>query len=149
MDLVAWFRGLLGRLRRRAPRDSGSETFVYVVIRDPIGPVDRGTKYEDLLATLLEREGLGEITGGGSQLGDARPDGTRSIELCGIDVEVASPAVRESVLRLLRDELVRLGAPVGSELHYTASGVRLSDRLGEDGWVEAEPRSETHPLFGW
>ena len=35
-----------------------------------IGPMDRGERYEDPLQAVLESAGVGEITGGGSQLAE-------------------------------------------------------------------------------
>lgn len=46
-------------------------------------------------------------------------------------------------------ELVALGAPVGSELHYTEGSERLLDRLAESGWKLRLPRTFLHPGFGW
>ena len=55
------------------------ERFVYVKIQDAVGPLDRGDKYEDGLQEALREQQLGEITGGGSQLGEDNPDGTPTI----------------------------------------------------------------------
>ncbi|MDB5296666.1 MAG: putative lipoprotein, partial [Phycisphaerales bacterium] len=66
--------------------------FFYVLIRGPVGPAERGEKYEDPLADALGD--LGEVTGGGSQLGDGD-----AIEYCGLDVVVNDCGRGLSVIR--------------------------------------------------
>ena len=78
--------------------------FVYVRIPEPLRPFDRGDKYEEPLAAALAEAGLGEVTGGGQQLGEGD-----SIVYCGVDVILSD---RTRGLALLRHELRRLGAPV-------------------------------------
>ena len=92
-----------------------SPLFLYVKIPGHIEPLDRAERFEDPLQEALDAAGLGEITGGGSQLGEAGPDGTRIIEFCGIDVDLFA---LEPGLALLRRELTRLRAPVGTVLIY-------------------------------
>jgi hypothetical protein len=74
--------------------------FFYILIRESLGPIQRGEKYEDPLNDALGE--LGEITGGGSQLGD-----NGSIEYCGIDVVVNH---REPGLNVIRQCLRQAGA---------------------------------------
>ena len=119
--------------------------FVYVKIPESIGPMDRGDKYEDPLDECLARSALGEISGGGTQLGDERPDGTRPIEFCGIDVDVTD---LPKALALLRSELKSLGAPDGTEIHYTVDGVQLQDELRCGDWKLAQLRTLFRPGFG-
>ena len=96
-----------------------SPLFVYIKILADLGPVERGERFEDPLQEALEKENLGAITGGGSQLSADNEDGQRSIEFCGIDVDLYD-AVKG--LALLRRELVRLQAPHGTELLYELDG---------------------------
>lgn len=100
--------------------------FVFVKVPESIGPVERGRKYEDQLAAALERHGVGEITGGGSQLGELRPDGTRPIEWVGIDVELTDAA---RGLAVVKEELKRLGAPPGTVMEYSRNGVDVEEPL--------------------
>ena len=118
--------------------------FVYAKIPESIGPIDRGAKYEDPIAAKLQAQRFGEITGGGSQLGDERPDGTRPIEFCGIDFELEN---LERGLSLLRTEFQALGAPDGTELHYEMDGQALQDELHGSGWRLRQPRTFRHPAF--
>ena len=55
----------------------------------------------------------------------------------------------EKGLSLLRNELVDLGAPLGTELHYQDAGERLQDELRSTGWVLRRPRTFLYPRFGW
>ena len=125
--------------------DEPSREFVYVLIPEGLGPLERGDKYEDAIGDRLEAFGLGEITGGGSQLGDLRADGTRGIESCGIDIDLDD---LERGRDKLRKWLLELEAPPGTELHYTVDGVTLKDALGSDGWALDVPRTRVHPAFG-
>ena len=75
--------------------------FFYVLIHEPLGPMDRGEKYEDPLNDALGE--LGEVTGGGSQLGEGD-----SIAFCGLDVVVNH---RENGLRVIRECLRSCKAP--------------------------------------
>ena len=75
--------------------------FFYVLIPEPLAPMDRGDKYEDPLIDALGD--LGEVTGGGSQLGDGD-----TISFCGLDVVVNH---RERGLKVIRDCLRSCGAP--------------------------------------
>lgn len=119
--------------------------FVYIKLPEPLMPLERGTKYEDPLDASLAELHLGETTGGGAQLGDKRADGTRPIEFCGIDIELTA---LDRGRELLRKRLVELGAPTGTELHFTRGETKLLDQLGAKGWVLDQPRTELHPGFG-
>jgi len=145
--VLRWLRSLFGK-RDSAPSESEAAEasyFVYVKIPESLGPLDRGAKYEDPIEEKLQRDSLGEITGGGSQLGDDGPDGAPTIEFCGIDIDLLE---LERGLSLLRDTLLELAAPEGTELHYEDGGEKLQDELSSDGWVLRRPRSFLHPGFG-
>ena len=77
--------------------------FFYVRIPENIGPLDRGDRYEDPLQEALTAAKLGEVTGGGSQLGDGN-----SVEYCGIDIVATD---RERALALILETMQSLGAP--------------------------------------
>jgi hypothetical protein len=119
--------------------------FIYVKIPEGIGPMDRGDKYEDPLEVKLREAGLGQVSGGGSQLGDHRPDGSRVIDFCGLDIDVVD---LEKALALLRAELPPLGIPDGTELHYTVGEARLQDVFSRGEWTLGQPRTFLHPGFG-
>lgn len=120
------------------------EQFIYIKIPDAIQPSDRAALFENPIDDALQSKGLGHVSGGGSLLGELRPDGTRVITFCGIDVDTTD---RDAVLAILRRLLTDLGAPLHTELHYTAGGEKLQDRfLGAD-WSTAETREFLHPAF--
>jgi len=89
-------------------------------------PLDRGKKYEDPLDTALKAANLGEVTGGGSQLGELRKDGTRGIDWVGIDVEVTNI---ERGIPFIKSELVRLGAPAATVLEFNRAGVKVKEQI--------------------
>jgi hypothetical protein len=100
--------------------------FVYVKLPCDIGPIDRGERFEDPLQERLEQEKLGTVTGGGSQLSEPDAEGRRTIEFCGIDVDLYD-AVRG--LTLIRNELARLKAPPGTLLLYELDGHEWQEPL--------------------
>jgi hypothetical protein len=101
--------------------------FVYIRIPADIQPLDRGDLFEDPLQAALEKEELGTITGGGSQLAN---ESGNEIDFCGIDVDLYEAVAG---LQLLRRELVRLNAPQGTMLLYELNG---------DEWEEPVHRPE-------
>jgi hypothetical protein len=81
-----------------------------------IEPLDRGTRYEDPLDSALRAVQLGEVTGGGSQLGQAG-----EIEFA--DIEILVPSVDDALPVIVRS-LEDSGAPVGSQLMNESGIVR-------------------------
>jgi hypothetical protein len=75
--------------------------FFYVLIPEQLGPIARGEKYENPLGDALGD--LGEVTGGGSQLGEGN-----TIAFCGLDVVVNH---RDRGLKVIRECLRACGAP--------------------------------------
>jgi hypothetical protein len=112
---------------------------IFVFIPEPLGPMDRGDKYEDPIIDELERLGLGEVTGGGTAMRDEGPDGRRAIESCGIDVETDK---LEETRAALRNLLPTLGCPPGTQLQFTLSDRELQDEYDGAGWKMEQERSE-------
>jgi hypothetical protein len=83
-------------------------TFVYAQLADRLMPLDRGERYEDPLQEALELRGLGEVTGGGTQMAEAN-----EIDYCGIDIELNDAAAG---LPFVREFLTERGAARGSKL---------------------------------
>lgn len=73
MELDGRQEVMLGFAEAAAQR---GQHFFYVLIHEPLEPFDRMDKYEDPLSTELGE--LGEVTGGGSQLGEGN-----TIAFCG------------------------------------------------------------------
>lgn len=105
---------------------------VYVFLPEALGPIDRGEKYEDPIIDELERLGLGEVSGAGTMLGDERPDGTRPIVSCGIDVDTHDLDGARAALRKL---LPSLGCPHGTQLQFEVLGKTLSDQYDGTAWT--------------
>ena len=80
--------------------------FFYVRILGDIQPMARGERFEDPLQAALNAQDLGEVTGGGSQMGEGN-----AVEFCGLDVEVTD---HDRGLQLIREVMRRLGAPPGT-----------------------------------
>ena len=64
------FRELLAKLTRKSPSPRADAEFVYVLIPAPLSPFERGERFEDPLDIELRRAGIGEVSGGGTQLGE-------------------------------------------------------------------------------
>jgi len=148
MGLMGWIKGLFGAAQESDGPAFDAEAFVFLVIKDAVGPLQREDTYEEPLDAALQASGLGRVTGGGTQLGEKNPDGTNKVAWCGVDVDLTSRSVLDAALDLLRSELSRLGAPAGTEVHYTSQGERLLDRLEPGGWITRRTREELHPGFG-
>ena len=73
-----------------------------------IEPLDRGSRYEDVLDGALREANLGEVTGGGSRLGHLG-----EIEFVEIEIRVSNV---DDALPVIIDALERSGAPVGSQV---------------------------------
>src|SRR5207302_431835 len=80
MPFRDWVRGVIGAGSARKDKsnevafDADPQRFVYIKIPESISPFDRGAKYEDPLQGKLQKAKAGEVTGGGTQLGDLQPD---------------------------------------------------------------------------
>jgi len=94
---------------------SKPETAKHLVIarlNDRAQPVDRGERYEDPLDAFLKANGLGEVSGGGTQLLE-----TGEIDFC--EVELALTSTAPEVLEAVAAQLQSAGAPKGSVLVHT------------------------------
>jgi len=80
--------------------DERRQHFFYILIHEPLGPVERGKKYEDPLTEALGE--LGKVTGSGSML---RED--KTVAFFGIDVVVND---RDRGLKVIRQCLQTCGA---------------------------------------
>jgi hypothetical protein len=78
-------------------------------MNDRAQPIERGDLYEDPLQEMIEAAGIGEVTGGGTQLGAAG-----EIEFC--DVEIRTQDTEPSTVGAVIQMLEKLGAPKGSRL---------------------------------
>jgi hypothetical protein len=118
------------RRPRTTPDAAASATTVFVFVKVPesMMPIERGQKYEDPLDAALKREKLGEVTGAGSQLSEPDAAERRTVEWIGLDVELTD---LERGLPFLKNELLRLGAPVETTLEFTRAGTRCTESISE------------------
>jgi hypothetical protein len=77
-------------------------------VYEHIEPIDRGDRYEDPLQAVLEKTGIGRVTGGGSQLNELG-----GIAYADVEIELAN---LDEALEIVAEALERAGAPQGSEL---------------------------------
>lgn len=118
-ELKSWLGMDPDAVTNEAEVSEANPLFVYVKIPADLQPLERGELFEEPLQQALEREKLGTVTGGGSQLSDEDSEGHRTIEFCGIDIDLYDPT---KGLTLLRVELIRLNAPPGTALLYELNG---------------------------
>jgi hypothetical protein len=78
-------------------------------LNDRAQPMDRGELYEDPLFEVLEEEGLGAVSGGGTLMGK-----NGEIEFC--DVEILANDKSADTIETVISTLEKLGAPKGSKL---------------------------------
>lgn len=92
------------------------EASVLVVARlnDRAQPILRGELYEDPLDAILRKKELGEVTGGGTQLG-------KDYEILFCDIEIQLHDSSEKTLDAVKFSLEELGAPKGSKLILESS----------------------------
>jgi len=125
--------------------DGVAAELIYVYLPESLGPIDRGDKYEDPIDDALQECSLGYVSGAGSALSEELPDGRREVVSCGIDVDTNDVvAARE----LLRERLVALGCPAGTQLHYREGETPLQDEYDGSAWALGRPRTMMHPGFG-
>ena len=109
-----------------------SDAFIFVKIpierHDAADPLHRR---EDTIDQMLRVQGLGLVVGWGDSLGKRRPDGLRPSAYMRIDISVNDLHAARSALRTL---LPTLGAPAGTEVHYTLAGRSLMDLAQATGW---------------
>src|SRR5262245_43981465 len=102
-------RRLTSRLTVGWPMGAEAEPlFVYAQLNARLRPLDRGKRYEEPLEQAFEKNGLGEVTGGGTLQAT-----TSEIEYCGIDVDLFDV---ENGIPFLCQFLSQCGAPKGSKL---------------------------------
>lgn len=82
-------------------------------------PVHRGEFFEDPLNEALDREAIGQVSGGGTM-----QYVTGEIEYCDIEIQIAGP--EPETVQYVIDTLEGLGAPKGSKLRLEAESREIS-----------------------
>ena len=138
-----WF----GNVSEQPSESIDRPTFlIYILLPEPLQPLERGSRYEDPLEAELQLAGVGFVSGGGSSLGPEGADGSAEIEFCGVDVDAYDV---DAALKLLRIHLLELGCVKGTQLQYRDElDVPLLDEYDGGGWKLGLPRTFMHPGFG-
>ena len=97
--------------------------FVLARITEHVEPIERGERYEDPLAAFLNEHGLGEVTGGGSQLNE---DG--EIEFADVELELVN--LDDAITKVVQ-QLEAMGAPFGSSIQFAAESGRETLPFGK------------------
>ena len=98
-------------------------TPAYAQVNARVQPIDRGDRYEDPLQDALEKNGWGEVTGGGTM---QQING--EIEYCGIDVDLTDV---ENGVPFICQSLEACGAPRGSKLLFEIDGTSKEVPFGK------------------
>jgi hypothetical protein len=100
-----------------------SRQFVLARITEHVEPLERGERYEDPLAAFLNEHGLGEVTGGGSQL-----NANGEIEFADVELELVN--LDDAITKLVQ-QLEAMGAPFGSSIQFAAESGREALPFGK------------------
>ena len=100
-----------------------SRHMVLARITEHVEPIERGDRYEDPLAAFLSEHGLGEVTGGGSQL-----NAEGEIEFADVELELVN--LDDSITKVVR-QLEAMGAPYGSSIQFAAESGRKALPFGK------------------
>jgi len=120
----------------RSPGDASAlydapAAFVYVKI--PVSSAqDPLHQREYTLDQTLREMGLGAVIGWGDSLGPVQADGSRPAAFLRIDINVGE---LDKARAALRQSLLELDAPFGTEIHYTLAGANLQDTYSRSGWM--------------
>jgi hypothetical protein len=100
-----------------------SRQFVLARITEHVEPLERGDRYEDPLAAFLNEHGLGEVTGGGSQL-----NANGEIEFADVELELVN--LDDAITKLVQ-QLEAMGAPFGSSIQFAQESGREALPFGK------------------
>jgi hypothetical protein len=110
--------------------------FLYVKIPTVNNAVDQTHQLADKIDQILAETGVGSVAGWGDSLGGALPGGFRRVAYTRIDVDVSNLA---SARHLLQANLPSIGAPKGTEIHYTIDYRHYKDIYFESEWRLDQP----------
>jgi hypothetical protein len=83
--------------------------YITAQLNHRIQPIDRGEQYEDPLDEMLQAEGLGSVTGGGTAMKE-------SMEIDYVDIEIELSGSADDAVGRIIAFLEEAGAPKGSKI---------------------------------
>jgi hypothetical protein len=110
--------------------------FVYVKIPLLDGVAEDIPRLHEALERVLTEADAGGLIGWGTSLADTRDHGPGALPHHRLDIEVQDHA---RGLQLLREALVQLGCPDGTELHYTELRQALQTVYRASAWTAPGP----------
>lgn len=97
------------KLGSKSKEKAACETLIIARLNHRAQPMERGELFEDPLQEMMEEAGIGEVTGGGTQLSK-----TFEIQFC--ELELSAQDAEASTVSAIVEMLEKLGAPKGSKL---------------------------------
>jgi len=91
---------------------------------------------EDRLDQALKAKGLGTVIGWGDSLGEGRVGRTRRVAYTRVDLDVVDVEAARAELQVV---LAAIGAPTGTEIHYSRDGASVADVYAPPEWRLAQP----------
>ncbi|WP_143044931.1 hypothetical protein [Variovorax sp. YR216] len=120
------------------PRATGYARTQFMIVKIPVVP-DADDLYhqrEDRIDQALKAKGLGTVIGWGDSLGEARAGGSRRVAYTRVDLDVLEIEAARAELQVI---LSAIGAPAGTEIHYSRDGASVADIYAPPEWRLAQP----------
>jgi len=120
------------------PRASGYARTQYMMVKIPVVPDvdDLYHQREDRIDQALKAKGLGTVLGWGDSLGEAPSGKLRPVAYTRVDLDVLDV---EAARAELQSVLAAIGAPAGTEIHYSRDAASVADVYQPPGWQLAKP----------
>ncbi len=95
-------------------KDSSESNFIILTITPGVEPAERESKYGNPINTLLQEKTVGEVTGGGTMLGEPDKDNKQTFEFSDIEIEMTSHS--KDGLKILLNGLRENNFPENTEI---------------------------------
>jgi hypothetical protein len=112
----------------------------FMVVKIPIDADtdDRIHQREERIDEALRAKGLGSVLGWGGSYGSVSAGGSRRVAFTRVDLDVVDVGVVRAELQMI---LAGIGAPAGTEIHYSLDGTSLADVYAPPDWRPGQPIS--------
>ena len=109
-----------------------------MVVKIPVIPDvdDLYHQREDRIDQALKAKGLGTVLGWGDSLGEGRHGRSRRVAYTRVDLDVVEIEAARAELQAV---LAAMGAPAGTEIHYSREGASVADVYAPPEWRVAQP----------